>query len=437
MSVRLLSTVTWRLMSPACHTVCRHLTGSHTSNRIHHKNFLGRRLLNLNDVNGLSVLYASRHQTSAPELSAVDCLDVTSPRGNLQVPYLWLRDHCRCPRCYNTKTFQKNVDADLLIKDLTPADVTTSRDGTVITITWKDGHQSQFTSEWITDNFYPGTLTRGYKRRLWDRAVMESVGLPVVPFHDHMTSEAGLKQSLCNLINYGITIVSGVEATEASTQLVSERVTYVMKTLFGEMWTFTSDVSRSDTAYTTQQLGAHTDNTYLNTPAGIQVFHCLEHRGSGGATLLVDGFNALETLKKTDPASFEILVQTPVIHEYKEEVSSVSPGYHISSLAPVVSLHPTSQEFVNIRFNPYDRAPLSTVKPEVMHQFYTAYDKLSGIITDPRHEFWVKLTPGNVLFIDNWRVLHGRAAFDGKRVMCGCYLPREEWISKSRVMGLL
>ena len=46
------------------------------------------------------------------------------------------------------------------------------------------------------------------------------------------------------------------------------RVTFVQETLFGKMWTFTADAERSDTAYSTQALGSHTDLTYMNTPAG-------------------------------------------------------------------------------------------------------------------------------------------------------------------------
>lgn len=28
----------------------------------------------------------------------------------VMVPLVWLRDHCRCPVCYNAVLFQKNVD---------------------------------------------------------------------------------------------------------------------------------------------------------------------------------------------------------------------------------------------------------------------------------------------------------------------------------------
>jgi trimethyllysine dioxygenase len=39
-------------------------------------------------------------------------------------------------------------------------------------------------------------------------------------------------------------------------------------------------------------LPAHTDTTYFSEPVGLQFFHLLEHRGTGGKSLYVDGFNA-------------------------------------------------------------------------------------------------------------------------------------------------
>lgn len=92
--------------------------------------------------------------------------------------------------------------------------------------------------------------------------------------------------------------------------------------------------------------------------------------------------------------------------------------------------------FLNDRFNPYDRAPLNTLPLSQIQDFYVAYDRLSQIIADSANEFWILLTPGRVVFIDNWRVMHGRAAFTGPRTLCGCYLQRDEWVSKARVMGL-
>ncbi|CAL1542192.1 unnamed protein product [Lymnaea stagnalis] len=361
-----------------------------------------------------------------------------SLRGHTcRIPNIWLRDHCRSNKLYNHKTHQKILDLELSSQDWTPSAVSYSEDMTVISIQWKDGHVSHFKLEWLADNYFPGVFSRHAQRVYWNHKMIQSEGLPTVTYTEHMETDGGLTQSLRNLVKYGITVVKGVPASVAATQAVVERVAYVQETLFGKMWLFTADGSRSDTAFTTQSLGAHTDNTYMHTPAGLQVFQCLEHSGSGGETLLVDGFHALQTLQRADSSAFDVLTKTVVPHEYKEDAGDKSPGYHLYNLGTVVTVHPVSGELIQLRFNPYDRAPLNTVRPDDIPAFYEAYEKLSRIISNKDNEVWVKLKPGSVLFIDNWRVMHGRAAFDGNRVMCGCYLPREEWISLARMKGLM
>lgn len=46
------------------------------------------------------------------------------------------------------------------------------------------------------------------------------------------------------------------------------------------------------------------------------------------------------------------------------------------------------------------------------------------------------LLPMQALFIDNWRVLHGREAFTGYRQLCGCYLTRDDVLNTARLLGL-
>lgn len=48
-----------------------------------------------------------------------------------------------------------------------------------------------------------------------------------------------------------------------------------------------------------------------------------------------------------------------------------------------------------------------------------------------------KLNPGTVLFFDNWRLLHGRNAFTGKRAIVGAYVSKAEYDSKLRIHGLI
>ncbi|GMT15975.1 hypothetical protein PFISCL1PPCAC_7272, partial [Pristionchus fissidentatus] len=97
--------------------------------------------------------------------------------------------------------------------------------------------------------------------------------------------------------------------------------------------------------------------------------------------------------------------------------------------------------YAQIRFNPYDRAPLrlslngseGLSKPEKIVAFYEAYQAFSRICHDPEMAVKIQLTPGTVIFIDNLRVLHARTAFSGYRQMCGCYLSRDNLMAKCRL----
>ena len=46
-----------------------------------------------------------------------------------------------------------------------------------------------------------------------------------------------------------------------------------------------------------------------------------------------------------------------------------------------------------------------------------------------------QLTKGTVVLFDNFRVLHGRSSFTGKRRMVGCYLNHDDF--RSRAVTLL
>lgn len=58
-------------------------------------------------------------------------------------------------------------------------------------------------------------------------------------------------------------------------------------------------------------------------------------------------------------------------------------------------------------------------------------------LNDQSSIFKINLRPGTLLFIDNWRVLHGRMSYTGRRNLGGCYIGRSEWLSKAKVLGLM
>ena len=92
-----------------------------------------------------------------------------------------------------------------------------------------------------------------------------------VDFDRLIRDDSAITELLSSLVTYGFALVGDTPADIEATRQAAERVSHVQETLFGRMWAFTSDMARADTAYTTIELGAHTDNTYLQAPAGLQV----------------------------------------------------------------------------------------------------------------------------------------------------------------------
>lgn len=88
-------------------------------------------------------------------------------------------------------------------------------------------------------------------------------------------------------------------------------------------------------------------------------------------------------------------------------------------------------------FNLIDRALMPAMAPDKMLEFYEDLRTLSAEIQSPANEWWFKLRPGTVVIFDNWRLLHGRSAYTGRRQLCGCYVSRTEFQSVARTMGLI
>lgn len=84
-----------------------------------------------------------------------------------------------------------------------------------------------------------------------------------------------------------------------------------------------------------------------------------------------------------------------------------------------------------------DRAFFNTLPQKKMLQFYKHYTALAKEIQLIENEWRFKLEPGTVCIFDNWRVLHGRTAFSGRRQMVGCYVARSEYLSVARRYGLI
>ncbi|XP_049729124.1 trimethyllysine dioxygenase, mitochondrial isoform X3 [Elephas maximus indicus] len=338
------------------------------------------------------------HHTASKSLNCAwqqheDHFELQYANTVMRFDYVWLRDHCRSASCYNSKTHQRSLDTasvDLCIKPKT-----VRLDETTLFFTWPDGHVTRYDLEWLVKNSYEGQKQKIIQPRiLWNAEIYRQAQVTPVDFQSFLETNEGLKKFLQNFLLYGIAFVENVPPTQEHTEKLAERISLI----------------------------------------SIQVFHCLKHEGTGGRTLLVDGFYAAEQVLQKSPEEFELLSKVPLKHEYIENVGKCHN--HMIGVGPVLNIYPWNKELYLIRYNNYDRAVINTVPYDVVHRWYTAHRALTVELRRPENELWVKLKPGRVLFIDNWRVLHGRESFTGYRQLCGCYLTRDDVLNTARLLGL-
>lgn len=266
----------------------------------------------------------------------------------------------------------------------------------------------------------------------WTGETIQRYSYARVSMNDYLVDDQVSRSVVQSLVDYGVAFVEKVPANATFTEIVIKRLFAVHRTYFGEIWTFSDGTGDYlDTAFTTEALPAHTDNTYFNDAAGLQVLHCIEYEATGGLSLLVDGFKVLENLRASAPDAYERLKRYQIPAENKDKQC------HHTHCGPIIIEDPVDGQLQQIRYNNPDRAVMDTLPMAEMRQFYGDLQKLAEEVERPENEFWLQLKPGTVMFFNNYRLLHGRSAFSGKRVMSGGYVSRTEFMSVARTMNIV
>jgi gamma-butyrobetaine dioxygenase len=201
---------------------------------------------------------------------------------------------------------------------------------------------------------------------------------------------------------------------------ICDRLGYISGNNFG--WTFDvrAEPRPTDLAYTAIELLAHTDQPYRQPVPGIQLLHCLRNEAPGGDSTLVDGLAAAEALAAHDPEAHAALVDTDVEYRYDMLTDTVV------GRGPLLE-YDRSGRFQQIRLNTKIDAPLPRAEYD-LDGFYRGRRWLTEWLNDPAHQVTFRLEPGDAMFMDNLRVLHGRTAFDaskGVRHLQGAYIDHD------------
>lgn len=158
-----------------------------------------------------------------------------------------------------------------------------------------------------------------------------------------------------------------------------------------------------------KDLGCHTDGSFMDGPGvgppALLGLHCVKPADAGGESLLVDGGSLFEAVRRADPGLLRELCRPQFTFCRDELVAVDQPVFrHRGSTA------------VSIRWR-FDKAVYGTKRAlEALRAFHDTYVSRATAAE-------VTLQAGQILVIDNLRMLHARKQSHGARTL------RRAWIA--------
>lgn len=341
-----------------------------------------------------------------------------SSSEGIEFPWHWLRDNGEDEQSLDPHTGQRRVDTFAIPLDISGA--LEFESPVELGLTWSDGSSAtRHTADTLARVAAIGPVVSGaapaslsLDATIDIEAGAAAAPLPVAGFGEVVVDPSGWLEALHRR---GGAVLDGVPAGEAAVEQVAAIVGSVHETFYGRIWELATDVSdHADTAYGQDELGLHTDATYLVDAPDFQMFSCQHPGDRGGESVLVDGFAAARDLQARSSKHAEVLLRTPVTAHY------VEPGVDTVAARPVL-LVDHGGSLTQVSFNNYDRSPRLLARDDY-RPFIEAYAAFREICDEPQRAIITPYAAGRLLVFDNRRMLHGRRAFSGPRRFFGCYV---------------
>ncbi|KAF5010428.1 hypothetical protein FDECE_3420 [Fusarium decemcellulare] len=379
-----------------------------------------------------------------------------------------LRDACQCPRCVHEFTNQRLFSTADIPADIQARNVDIGADSDSVNIKWVNdaaGYDSEHTTELsitaLRELSQSGALPALGKDTLLPQALwsQEPLNLPDYDYEEYMQDDKALFGLIKQLRTDGLAFVTNVPVRTVP--------------------------QATNAAYTSHDLGFHTDLLYFQDPPHVQLLHCVQSASTGGASVFSDAYKSAVDLFHSDIEAFETLATIPVNYHYNHPNSNV-----YRTTKPVIDLRPLRignkiyirvQDYVkdwhelNIRnggsgwndsvlvdlmqkinwgppfLAPFSnhgdamqqeisgQSPLSALNSKV-DQWHQAAFKFNALLQRSELLYERKMNPGDCVLFDNTRTLHSRRAFEmadvGKpRWLRGTYVDKDSYLSKLRVLG--
>ena len=324
----------------------------------------------------------------------------------------WLRERVNSENFLDQKTQQRLFDPTMLKNSSEISKVSIS--DKFLEVSFKDGAYAKLVIENILKEFEKDNELYFINKISWKSDFQNN---NIYKFNKNFFEEKIMYESLLDFYKYGFVIFENVPTQDNFIVNFANSIGSIRRTNFGEFFNVKSKPNPNDLAYTSLPLAPHTDNPYRKPVPCIQLLHCIENEVGGGLSTLVDGLAVTEELKKEHPSFFQILTEIKVRFQF------VDDNVVLEDWAEMIQLD-ENKRLKQVRFSPrLDFVPL--MDKEKLELYYAARNKISEMYNSKKFRIEFKLKPGDLLMMDNYRLLHGRTEYnanEGNRFLQGCYI---------------
>ncbi|XP_038077327.1 gamma-butyrobetaine dioxygenase-like [Patiria miniata] len=289
------------------------------------------------------------------------------------IPYVWLRDNCRCSECFYPSASQRLMKMTDLDPDVIPSSETIVDDGRVLRVIWPDQHRSDFQAAWLSRRHFsdrPRDVVTDPELQSWGAELNGNI--PTFDFQKLLEDGAELYNWLDVPIIY----------LRYLTYSAREKRVFI-----------NGDIIKN-------KLRKH---AFLHGISQIQMLHCLRRTVDveGGENQFVDGLHVAQQIQREFPEAYKTLTTQDV------DVACATFEDHrqlrLKRRSPTINFDKNGR-FRSINYHDGSRAPYQTqVAVEQVTGLYRALKLFSNVMYRPenvvRHQLAEELDTHQANFV--------------------------------------
>jgi len=339
----------------------------------------------------------------------------TDSSKEYDLPFLWLRDNCQCDECRIIETQEKQFLLHTVPVDISPKSVEIKDEK--VFVLWPDDHQSVIPLIQIEESGKP----RYPERKFW----MSKFTPTRFDWSEFLDDEDTALEALKTFVSFGAIILKNAPKEPNSLEVLSKRLGPIHETLFERIHNVSIEGYGYSVAHTSKEIPPHNDFASYKSQPSIQILHMLENECEGGDSIIVDGWEVVEDLRKDHPEYFNIL------KEFNLPFRQFDENNETYTVAPMINCS-SDGSLESFRFSNHLMQMIDPSR-EGVKNFYKAYHEASSRVLDSKYRSTFRLNAGEALIVASLRVLHGRESFvpSGKRYLQDAYFVYDNALNNS------